>query len=88
MEIATLSNLMSLASEVSGVDFNADDAKLSAENFEAIVDDIFAKISLLQKWSKEGRFYITSFSLYDNRLISFHPYHSKVQECPLHYQMA
>ena len=58
MEIATLSNLVCLASEVSGVDFTADDAKLSAENFGAIVDKIFAEISLLEKWRRECRFHL------------------------------
>ena len=58
MEIATLSNLVCLASEVSGVDFTADDAKLSAEDFGAIVDKIFAEISLLEKWSRECRFHL------------------------------
>ena len=54
MEIATLSNLMCLASEVSGIDFAAEDAKLSQEAFAAMVRDIFANISLVQKWSRNG----------------------------------
>ena len=57
MEIATLSNLMSLTSEVSGIEFSADDAKLSKEAFAAIVKDIFSNISLLQRWNKNGTIY-------------------------------
>ena len=59
MEIATLSNLMCLASEVSGVDFSAEDAKLSKDAFSAMVRDIFANISLLQKWNRNGTIFLT-----------------------------
>ena len=59
MEIATLSNLMCLASEVSGIDFSAEDAKLSEEAFTAMVKDIFANISLLQKWNRNGTLFST-----------------------------
>ena len=54
MEVVTLSNLVSLASEISGVEFSAPDAKYSEEQFSQLVRDIFDKINLLQKWNRNG----------------------------------
>ena len=54
MEVVTLSNLVSLASEISGVEFSAPDAKYSEEQFAQLVRDIFDKINLLQKWNRNG----------------------------------
>ena len=51
MEIATLSNLISLASEISGLSFSAEDAKLSEEAFINLVEDTFKKIDILHRWS-------------------------------------
>ena len=48
MEITTLSNLMSLASDVSGHSFDSPDAKLSEESFTKVVADSFDKIDMLQ----------------------------------------
>ena len=55
MEITTLSNLVSLAIEVSGLGFEANDAKLSEEEFNQVVTEIFNKIDMLQKWKRDGR---------------------------------
>ena len=55
MEITTLGNLMSLASQISGIDFSAGDAKLSKEAFTELIAQIFSKIDLLHKWSRKGR---------------------------------
>ena len=54
MEVVTLSNVVALASEISGVPFSASDAKFSEEQFVQLVDDIQAKINLLQKWERNG----------------------------------
>jgi frataxin-like iron-binding protein CyaY len=54
MEIATLSNLIWLASEISGLSFSAEDAKLSEEAFINLVEDTFAKIDTLPRWSQDG----------------------------------
>ena len=71
MEITTLSNLMgrfylvnqhivqtcftALATQTSGLSFTAEDAKLSQEAFNQIVEDIFAKIDMLQKWNRQQK---------------------------------
>ena len=53
MEITTLSNLMSLASDVSGHSFDAQDAKLSEDTFTQVVEDVFDKIDMLHKWNRD-----------------------------------
>ena len=50
MEITTLSNLIALAIEVSGLNFEATDAHLSAEAFNDVVAALFDKIDRLSKW--------------------------------------
>ena len=62
MEITTLGNLMSLASQISGIDFSAADAKLSREAFAELVEDIFAKIDLLHKWNRKGKIGLITLS--------------------------
>ena len=52
MEITTLSNLMSLATDVSGHSFDSPDAKLSEESFTKVVADSFDKIDMLHKWNR------------------------------------
>ena len=52
--MVTLSNLVSLASKVSSVEFSATDAMFSEEQFANLVQDIFNKINLLQKWNRNG----------------------------------
>ena len=54
MEITTLSNLVSLASDISGLSFEAPDAKLSRETFNQIVGDIYDKIDMLKRWNRSG----------------------------------
>ena len=55
MEICTLSNLLALAEEVSGLQSDAENASLSKEKFHAIVKDIFNQIDLFSKWKRKGR---------------------------------
>ena len=43
-----------LASQTSGLSFTADDAKFSPEAFNKLVKDIFEKIDMLQKWSRDN----------------------------------
>ena len=52
MEITTLSNLMSVATDVSGHSFDSPDAMLSEEAFTKVVADIFDKIDMLHKWNR------------------------------------
>ena len=53
MEITTLSNLVALASEVSGLSYEANDAHLAKDTFDDIIDTIFDKIDLLKKWESQ-----------------------------------
>ena len=55
MEITTLSNLVSLAIEVSGLSFEANDSNISEGSFELIVEEIFDKIDMLKKWKRKGK---------------------------------
>ena len=56
MEVTTLSNLVALALEVSGLDYEANDAtnKVTEAEFNKLVDDIFTKIENLKKWKRNG----------------------------------
>ena len=75
MEVVTLSNVVALASEISGVPFSASDAKFSEEQFAQLVDDIHAKINLLQKWEKNGNSsMLISHLLFDTSCFLFFSY--------------
>ena len=52
MEITTLSNLVSLAIQVSGLGLDTNDAHISKTQFTEIVETIFDKISNLDKWNR------------------------------------
>ena len=54
MEITTLSNLLALTSQLSGIDYSLADAKFSEEAFTQLVKTIFMKINVLQKWVRNG----------------------------------
>ena len=54
MEITTLSNLIALTSQLSGIDYSSADAKFSEEAFTQLVKTIFMKINVLQKWVRNG----------------------------------
>ena len=54
MEITTLSNLMALAAEISGLNFEDTDAYLTEDAFNEVVDAIFDKIDILSKWETSG----------------------------------
>ena len=54
MEITTLSNLMALAAEISGLNFEGTDAYLTEDAFNEVVDAIFDKIDILSKWETSG----------------------------------
>ena len=54
MEITTLSNLVSLALELSGLHYNAVNANFSETDFNHLIDKIFDQIDMLQKWKKSG----------------------------------
>ena len=53
MEITTLSNLVSLAIEITGFNLEAADANLNEETFNLTIKEIFNKISILEKWQRE-----------------------------------
>ena len=55
MEIVTLSNLVALAVEISGLNFEGDDAHLTETAFTEVVKGIFDRINLLGKWEKKGK---------------------------------
>ena len=59
MEVTTLSNLLALAIEISGLDYEDDAATINETDFNKLVDDIFNTISTLQKWSMKGMVYTT-----------------------------
>ena len=59
MEITTLSNLMALASDTTGISFDAGDAKLSGEEFYEIIREIYDKIDMLKKWTREGKQFLS-----------------------------
>ena len=59
MEITTLSNLMALASDTSGISFDAGDAKLSGEEFYEIIREIYDKIDMLKKWTRDGKQFLS-----------------------------
>ena len=54
MEITTLSNLLALAMEISGLDFADDATNVNETDFNKLVDDIFDTISTLQRWTMKG----------------------------------
>jgi hypothetical protein len=54
MEITTLSNLISLALELSGLHYNAVNANFTETDFNHLIDKIFDQIDMLQKWKKSG----------------------------------
>ena len=49
-----MSNLVSLAIKISGLNLEASDAHLSQEQFSEIVTEIFDKITLLGKWERRN----------------------------------
>ena len=66
MEITTLSNLLALAMEISGLDFADDATNVNETDFNKLVDDIFDTISTLQRWTMKGmgRCYLLSDTCY------------------------
>ena len=52
MEITTKSNLVALATELSGLSFDGHDAHISEDTFIATVKDIFDKVTILGKWER------------------------------------
>ena len=54
MEITTLSNLVSLALELSGLHYNTVNTNFSETDFNHLIDKIFDQIDMLQKWKKSG----------------------------------
>ena len=54
MEVCTIINLLALASEISGHKLGDIDAKASEEDFNLLVENIFEKINLLEKWEESA----------------------------------
>ena len=54
LEICSLSNLVALAQQISGISVQAKDTSLSEMQFRDIVDSIFLQIDMFSKWRKDG----------------------------------
>ena len=54
MEVTTLSNLVALASEVSGLGLDTEDANITENAFKQIVSEVYARIDGLGKWLPAG----------------------------------
>ena len=50
---------MALASDTSGISFDAGDAKLSGEEFYEIIREIYDKIDMLKKWTRDGKQFLS-----------------------------
>ena len=64
MEITTLSNLVALTVEISGLDYHGATANFSEAEFNTLVEEIFNKISNLGKWSRNGRQILKKYDLF------------------------
>ena len=54
MEVCTISNLVALAVELSGLDYNEDSTGFTEADFHCLVDKIFEKTNNIQKWQRKG----------------------------------
>ena len=57
MELCTISNLVALAEEISGLSSENvnTDANLTKQKFDKLIDDIFKKIDCFTKWDRGNR---------------------------------
>ena len=62
MEVTTLSNLVALAMHISGLDFNDDAVNYTEADLYTLVDAIYNKIDMHQKWNRDGMIPSTYFS--------------------------
>ena len=54
MEVTTLSNLVALGLEISGLEYDADTVDITEADFNQLVDTIFDSLDMHQKWKRNG----------------------------------
>ena len=54
MEVCTVSNLVALAMEISGLPYREDTTEFTEAHFHHLVDTIFDNINNFQKWNRKG----------------------------------